>query len=130
MTKHRGADLWKQEVRARRIEKDRRRHLPMRPLVSPPAMRRRMALLWFIATAFDGSMEVGWMYRPPMTEDMKWLVRLGYLRLERRRIPGGRHTRGTVISLTNAGVSASATSRLNESDARWIEAAYMHDMLM
>ncbi len=130
LTKYRRADRWKQQVKERRAALYRLRLVVPRPLSAPPASRRRMALLWLIAVVFDGALDVNWMYRPPMTDDMKWLLRRGYLQLQRRRVANAPNVRRTVLLITPSGTAVIDSQVPNEADIRWIEAAYANDLLM
>jgi hypothetical protein len=127
LTKHRYADLWKQEVKARRLASERRLALPLRPLVMPPASRRRFALLWLIADSPESRIVVGSQFCPPLTHGMRWLLQHDFLRLHRARIAG--QTRQTVLCVTDTGIAVLSAAPPRESDIRWIEAACAHDIL-
>lgn len=118
---------WKQRVAERRKEIERRQDLPAFPLLSPPGMRRRMALLWAIDDFYKDGLWVGRRHWPPYTEDMRWLVGRGYLRLNRER-DGLNHGRN-VLSITQEGRLRLQNYEPSDKDKIWIFAALVHAVL-
>ena len=69
------------------------------------------------------------MYRPPMTDDMRWLISRGYLKVERIAVLEKSAARMTRLLVTDLGLHINRTARLRPTDRCWIEAAYAHGML-
>ena len=100
-----------------------------RPLASPPAMRRRIALLWLIEDFYqDFPFLIGTRGRPPYTADMRWLVEKGYLRLERGRSGSG-FERTSQLVMTPVGRQAVKKAAIREPDRSWMYGAMVHGVL-
>lgn len=127
LSKHRRADLWKLSVKARRVQIERERLRPELPLVAPPAMRRRAALLWAISVSYPEGLTVGWEYCPPYTPDMRWLVGRGYLKLSRVRLDGLK--RENLLTLSPAGLEKARGLQVSVEDKQWILASWGHSEL-
>ncbi|EJZ20349.1 hypothetical protein RCCGEPOP_15606 [Rhizobium sp. Pop5] len=76
-------DPWKSQVSQRRREKERLNSWIPLPIVHPPAKRRQMALLWYIARFFTDGMMIGMKGWPPLTPDMRVLLAKKQLSLAR-----------------------------------------------
>jgi len=72
-------------------------------------------------------MLVGWMYQPPMTEDMKWLLSQKLLVLGREFVFS--HRRQNVLAITEKGRLALSRTVIRRADRSWVEAAYSNNML-
>jgi hypothetical protein len=112
----------------REIELRRRQFLATTPLVHPPAARRCLALLWLIST-HAMEFHVGVENRPPLTADMRGLLKKGYLQMDRSRPPtfltdarrcGNLYNR---LFLTRAGRIALACAKVSEVDKDYIQRA-------
>jgi len=86
-----------------------------------------MALLWLINCEPEHSLHVGWMYQPPITEDMKWLVGRGLLTKKREHVFVRR--RQTTLVVTEAGRSALTRASLPRQDCDWVKAAFWYNVL-
>ena len=108
-----------------RSEQQRRLLAAITPVVHPPAGRRQLALLWYVATVSGGQLRIGWRNDPPLTDDMRALIRKKQLILTRSG--GGdniaRPPRSNFIGLTAAGEAILARARISEADKRYIDMA-------
>ena len=105
---------------------DHRRYVAsITPVVHPPAGRRQIALLWYVASAFSGKMMIGWRNSPPLTEDMRALIRKGHLALVRSshgsNIPSPPRTNYIVV--TPAGATMLGRARVSDADKHYIDMA-------
>lgn len=110
----------------KKMWEDRRRHIAsITPLVHPPAARRQMALLWYVAHAFDGAMMIGWRNSPPLTDDMRALIRRGQLALMRTSHGSNivSPPRTNRIVVTPTGTSTLACTRISDADKHYVEMA-------
>jgi hypothetical protein len=112
----------------REFELRRRQFEAMTPLVHPPARRRQMALLWLIANYFM-EFHVGVEDCPPLTADMRLLLRKGYLRMDRNRpvaslaYAASRGNRYNRLDLTPAGRTVLVRAKVSELDKDYIQRA-------
>ncbi len=118
---------WIRETKEQREVLDRLATAPSRPLANPPSMRRRMALLCYVARELPDGLGIARQHRPPYTPDMRWLVEHGYLRLERVR--AGRGRLWSFLVLSNSGQRRVSAYDLPQADWNWIAAAFHHGML-
>jgi hypothetical protein len=94
------------------------------PFSHPPAGRRQMALLWFIGEELYGGMTVGRRGCPPLTDDMRVLLRKKLLVLKREpfyltmRLPLCNR-----LELTPSGRTALADAKVTEADKAYIRRA-------
>jgi hypothetical protein len=105
---------------------DYRRHIAsMTPIVHPPAGRRQLALLWYVAARFSREMRIGWRGDPPLTDDMRALIRQGHLLLRResRGEDTVRPPRSNYIVLTPSGEAVLARARISDADKHYIDMA-------
>ncbi|MBY3044745.1 hypothetical protein GR210_30035 [Rhizobium leguminosarum] len=95
-------DPWKIQVNQRRREKERLNGWtpPVAPIVHPPAKRRQIALLWYIARFFTDGMMIGVKGWPPLTPDMRVLLAKKQLSLARY------HACRNRVKVTQAGIEA------------------------
>jgi hypothetical protein len=108
-------------------EAHRRYVASITPIVHPSAGRRQMALLWYISQQWHGpTITVGWRGSPPLTDDMRALIRKGHLVL-RRTWRGATSSYGppgtNEISVTPAGNAALSRARIRDVDKHYIEMA-------
>ena len=108
-----------------RSEQQRRLLAAMTPVVHRPAGRRQLALLWYVATVRGGRLRIGWRGDPPLTDDMRVLIRKKQLLLIRSG--GGdniaRPPRSSFIGLTPAGEAILARARISDADKHYIDMA-------
>jgi len=98
------------------------------PLVSPPAKRRRMALLFLIDEFYqEFGFYVGRRGRPPYTPDMRWLVGHEYLRMERVRSNYGWEN-STRLVPTELGRRNLKSTKVSEADRAWGYQVLAHGM--
>jgi hypothetical protein len=106
-------------------EQQRRLLAAMTPVVHPPAGRRQLALLWYVATVCGGQLRIGWRNDPPLTDDMRALIRKKQLVLSRSG--GGdniaRPPRSNFIGLTSAGEAILVRARISDADKHYIDMA-------
>ena len=116
-----------EEVLKKTREEDRKRRRAIAaatPLAHPPASRRLMALLWYIEHEIYGSMTVGRRGYPPLTDDMRALLRKKYLVMKREPFyPTMRLPQCNVLVLTPSGKLALAGARIAEADKAYIKRA-------
>ena len=84
-----------------------------------------MALLWYVANAFSGAMTIGWRNSPPLTDDMRALIRKGFLALLRESRGSNIvfPPRTNRIVVTPSGASLLARARISDADKHYIEMA-------
>ena len=117
---------WEEVLRKTR-EEDRKRRRAIAaatPLAHPPASRRLMALLWYIADELYGGMTVGRRGCPPLTDDMRMLLKRKYLVMKREQVYSTmRLPLCNRLVITPAGVAALAKSKIAEADMAYIRRA-------
>ena len=118
---------WQAEYEAHhKIWADHRRYVAsITPVVHPPAGRRQIALLWYVATVSGGQLRIGWRNDPPLTDDMRALIRKKQLVLTRSGGRGNiaRPPRSNWIGLTASGEAILARARINDADKHYIDMA-------
>ncbi|MGV3551453.1 hypothetical protein [Rhizobium sp.] len=116
---------WQQRVRQRREDRAYWGEPLAPPLVHPPAGRRQLALLWHVAVNFSGQMRIGWRGDPPLTDDMRALLRKGHLVLRREARAEGSVAppKSNWLIVTDAGATAVARARIGDADKHYIELA-------
>jgi hypothetical protein len=125
------ARTWKKRVDQAREDKARWGTLPAAPLAVPGAARRQMALLWWLCGDVGPSATVGARGLPPLTPDMRVLIRKGYLALARHSsyMPLNPSRRDNVLTITPAGQEALAAAHVTQAEKAYIIAARMNRML-
>lgn len=116
---------WKERVEARRQGRAYWGQPLTPPTVHPPAGRRQLALLWYVAARFSGKMRIGWRGDPPLTDDMRALIRKRHLLL-RRESRGEdivRPPRSNWLIVTDAGAVVLGKARISDADKHYIEMA-------
>lgn len=106
-------------------EAEQRRIASITPVVHPPAGRRQLALLWYVAVPFHGKMRIGWRNDPPLTDDMRALIRKGHLvlRRESRGEDIVRPPRSNWLIVTDAGAALLGRARIGDADKHYIDMA-------
>jgi hypothetical protein len=122
---------WKERVRQAREDKAAWGSLPAAPLAVLGAARRQMALLWWLCGDTGPSATVGARGMPPLTPDMRVLIRKGYLKLARHGsyMPANPLRRDNVLTITPAGQQALAAAHVTEAEKNYIIAARKNGML-
>jgi hypothetical protein len=117
---------WEDVLRKTREDEGKRRQAiaAATPVVHPPASRRLIALLWYIENEIYGSMTVGRRGYPPLTDDMRALLRKKYLVMKREQFyPTMRLPLCNVLVLTPAGKRALAGARVTDADKAYVKHA-------
>ena len=105
---------------------DRRRYIAsITPVAHPSASRRQMALLWYIQTSVpEGGLIVGRRGYPPLTDDMRALLRKKYLNLARSAVYATlRLPLCNLLKVTPAGAERLSRRRVSDEDKRYIKVA-------
>ena len=118
---------WQAALEANRALREEHRRFveSITPVVHPPAGRRQIALLWYVASCRGGTMMIGWRNSPPLTDDMRALIRKGHLALIRssRGSNIASPPRTNYIAVTSAGATLLAHARISDADKQYIEMA-------
>jgi hypothetical protein len=106
-------------------EHQRRLLAAITPVVHPSAGRRQLALLWYVATVCGGQLRIGWRNDPPLTDDMRALIRKKQMILTRSSSGDNiaRPPRSNWIGLTPAGEAILARARISDADKHYVEMA-------
>jgi hypothetical protein len=130
-------ETWKARVEAAR-EAAREGRAPRKrekaPHTQPPESRRLVALLWNIERWTNGYV-INAVDAPPLTPDMRLLIRKGFVTLERREaysvwaFLGQNRQRETVLRLTDTGRAHLAASAVTDAEMRYIRDALVSGTL-
>ncbi len=128
---------WKARVEAAR-EAAREGRAPRKrertPHTQPPEGRRLVALLWFIARWSQGYV-VNAEGSPPLTPDLRLLIRKGYVVMERRTASSvwaflrAVRQRDSVLMLTDAGRAHLAATTVTDAEKRYVRSALISGTL-
>jgi hypothetical protein len=94
------------------------------PVAHPPAGRRQLALLSYVSEYLYGRMTVGRQGHPPLTADMRALLRKKYLVMQ--RVPASMTVRMPLcnsIAITPAGRTVLSRGKTSEADKTYIQLA-------
>jgi len=119
--------VWDEKVRKIRKESELRRRAlaAITPIAHPPASRRQMALLWYIAAEAGGALTVGRRGHPPLTDDMRALVMRKYLVLKREPVYDRlKLPLRNCLVVTDKGAAAVARGKINDADRNYVRMAF------